>query len=80
MLSGHTEEQVRQHVTNLVESQRSAAQNLQQSVHSNYRPFIQIAKEISTLEGDMGAIRDVMLGMRTVMDQLLGESNLAGNS
>lgn len=62
------EDAVQQLHLNLADSKDSVSQELQRNVYRNYNEFVVISKEITKLEGDMIAVRRVLLELKEVRE------------
>ncbi|KAK9924030.1 hypothetical protein M0R45_032419 [Rubus argutus] len=65
-----SEKELRQFCSNLLDLRRAAAEEMRRSVYANYSAFIQTAKEISDLEGQLSSIRNLLSTLAAVNHDL----------
>ncbi|KAJ2008439.1 exocyst complex component exo84 [Coemansia thaxteri] len=71
------EKNIRQFRKTLEDARKAASKNLQKNVYKNYESFVFISKEISGMERDMQLLRELLLNINQVGDDLMDEDELA---
>jgi len=69
-LSNNTEQNVRNHFSNLKDVAYRSSLELQKNVHKNYNEFIKTSKAISIMETDMLTVKALLNELRTVSQDL----------
>ncbi|KAJ2908742.1 exocyst complex component exo84, partial [Coemansia aciculifera] len=67
------EKNIRQFRKSLEDARKAASKNLQKNVYKNYESFVFISKEISGMERDMQLLRELLLNINQVGDDLMDE-------
>ncbi|KAJ2746562.1 exocyst complex component exo84 [Coemansia sp. BCRC 34301] len=67
------ESSIRQFRKSLEDARKVASKNLQKNVYKNYESFVFISKEISGMERDMQLLRELLLSINQVGDDLMDE-------
>ncbi|KAJ2748816.1 exocyst complex component exo84 [Coemansia pectinata] len=67
------EKNIRQFRKALEDARKVASKNLQKNVYKNYESFVFISKEISGMERDMQLLRELLLNINQVGDDLMEE-------
>ncbi|KAJ2821476.1 exocyst complex component exo84, partial [Coemansia furcata] len=60
----------------LEDARKAASKNLQKNVYKNYESFVFISKEISGMERDMQLLRELLLNINQVGDDLMDEDEM----
>ncbi|KAG0000602.1 exocyst complex component exo84 [Modicella reniformis] len=74
-LATASEDTIRNFLQSLKDSKSLAAENLQENVFKNYNEFVNISKEISTLESDMQTLRGLLDDLKTASDNLMDDDD-----
>ncbi|KAJ2335572.1 exocyst complex component exo84, partial [Coemansia sp. RSA 2681] len=69
------EKNIRQFRKSLEDARKVASRNLQKNVYKNYESFVFISKEISGMERDMQLLRELLLSINQVGDDLMDDED-----
>jgi len=69
-LNSHSEEALRDFQTTLESTQAAAGSDLRRTIFRNYKDFINISKEVSTLENDMLELKELLAEWRHLPEAL----------